>query len=109
MCCRHKLITVVLSDVDYDAVYCADNVVNLMMKLQPVHFLLSLGRLTLPVRTLCCILPVVMFVCRQPLHAHKTNSTSAVAVLPKQTGVWRRYLRNAHLLSCPGSQCSVGP
>ena len=32
------------------------------------------------------------------MHAHKKASTSAVVVLPKHPGVWRKYLRNAHLL-----------
>ena len=32
------------------------------------------------------------------LHAHKQASTSAVVVLPKHPGVWRKYLRNAQLL-----------
>jgi len=42
-----------------------------------------------------------LFACLQHLHAHKTNSTSAVVMLPKQPGVWHRYSRNAQrLMSC---------
>ncbi len=43
------------------------------------------------------------------MHAHKTNSTSAVNLLFKQPGVWRRYLRDAQLLSCPGSDALFAP
>ncbi len=50
-----------------------------------------------------------LFACLQHLHAHKANSTSAVVVLPKQPGVWRRYLRDAQLLDCPGSDALFAP
>ncbi len=52
----------------------------------------------------CCDL----FACLQHLHAHKTNSTSAVVVLFQQPG-GRRYLRDAQLLSCPGSDALFAP
>jgi len=108
---EHKLTTVVLSDVDYDTLYCADdnNVKsNDEFTASPLSVFLEMTDLASQgflLHPACGDL----FACLQHLHAHKANSTSAVVVLPKQPGVWRRYLRDAQLLDCPGSGALFAP
>ena len=45
-----------------------------------------------------------LFACLQHYHACKKSDTSAVIVLPKQPGVWRKYVRDTQLLK--DSPCS---
>ena len=108
---QHTFTAVVQSDVDYDTIYCADN--NIVKSddeftASPLSVFLEMTDLAgqdLLLHPACGDL----FACLQHLHAHKTNSTSAVVVLSKQPGVWRRYLRDAQLLSCPGSDALFAP
>ena len=108
---EHEYTTVVLSDVDYDTIYCADNHIvksddELTASLLSIFLeMTDLAGLELLLHPACGDL----FACLQHLHAHNTNSTSAVVVLSKQPGVWRRYLRDAQLLSCPGSDALFAP
>ena len=39
-----------------------------------------------------------LYACLEHYATHKVSSTSAVIVLPKQPGMWRKYLRNAQML-----------
>ena len=39
-----------------------------------------------------------LFACLQHFNAHRQNSSSAVVVLPKQPGMWRKFVRGAQLL-----------
>jgi len=108
---EHKITTVVLSDVDYHTIYCPDN--NIVKSddeftASPLSVFLEMTDLAgqdLLLHPACGDL----FACLQHLHAHKRNSTSVVVVLSKQPGVWRRCLRDAQLLSCPGSDALFAP
>ena len=108
---EHKFTTVVLSDVDYDTIYCADNHIvksDDELTASPLSIFLEmtdLAGLELLLHPACGDL----FACLQHLHAHNTNSTSAVVVLSKQPGVWRRYLRDAQLLSGPSGDALFAP
>ena len=106
MCCptvvEHKFTTVVLSDVDDDTIHCANN--NVVMSdnaftARPLSVFLT-GKVVTDLAGEDLLLHLAcgdLFACLQHLHAHKTNSTSAVVVLSKQPGVWRRYLRDTQL------------
>ncbi len=109
---EHKFTAVVLSDVDYDTLYCASN--NIVKsddeftasRTESVFLeMTGLAGQDLLLHPACGDL----FACLQHLHAHKTNSTSAVVVLSKQAGVWRRYLRDAQLLNSPCSDALFAP
>ncbi len=107
-----KFTAVVLSDVDYDTLYCAlNNIVKSgdeFTASQTESVFLEMtdlaGQDLLP-HPACGDL----FACLQHLHAHNTNSTSAVVVLSRQPGVWRRYLREAQLLNSPCSDALFAP
>ena len=108
---ENKFTIVVLSDVDYNTIYHADDIVvksNDEFTASPLSVFLEMTDLASQgflLHPACGDL----FACLQHLHAHKANSTSAVVVLPKQPGVWRRYLRDAQLLDCPGSDALFAP
>jgi len=95
---EHKFTAEMLSDVDYDTLYCASN--NIVKsddeftasRTESVFVeMTDFAGQDLLLHPACGDL----FACLQHLHAHKTNSTSAVVVLSKQPGVWRRYLHVA--------------
>ena len=109
---EHKFTAEMLSDVEYDTLYCASN--NIVKsddeftasRTESVFVeMTDFAGQDLLLHPACGDL----FACLQHLHAHKTNSTSAVVVLSKQAGVWRRYLRDAQLLNSPCSDALFAP
>ena len=95
---EHKFTTVVVSDDDYETVCNGERVMH------GASFLASPLSLSLKQTDLSdesfLLHPACndLFACLQHLHAHKQATTSAVVVLPKHPGVWRKYLPNAQLL-----------
>ena len=110
---EHPFSHLVLSDCDCNAVLdCLDSgdaitdcsitasplsALMLMTDLAGHHFLLQSSVTDL-------------YTCLEHDSAHKSASTSACIVLPKQPGVWRKYLRHAQLLKdLPRSDACFAP
>ena len=97
---EHQFAMLVLSDCDCDAIldsktgsvndHCGLSVSPLSAFLQ----MTDLAGHHLLLHPSCADL----YACLDHYHAHKSDSTSACVVMPKQAGMWRKFLRRAQLL-----------
>ena len=99
-CVEHKFSTVVLSDC------IVDTIVN-RRTLGGDHVMSDSESIATPLSAFLAMTDLAgqhlllhparsdMFACLQHYIAHKHSNTSAIVVLPKQPGMWRKFLRGA--------------